>query len=304
MIIGKIQQIWRYPVKSMSGHTLENIDVGVLGLPGDRGWALRDEKMKEVTNGKRIPILMRCAARYREEPEIGTVPHVDITCQDGATIGSDQVDVNERLSKALGKAVSLWPLQPVSNKAHYRRASFVSRLSRFKVVRDQLPRLLRLRRVDAQLRETFSREPHEPLPDLSQLPSEILEFTSPLGTYFDAFPIHVLTTASLQAMASFNATAAWDVRRFRPNFLIETANGVEGLIEAGWGGRHLRIGTLELKCEIPTVRCGMTTHAQDGLPKDPSVLRSIVKDAEQNLGIYASVVSGGRVAVNDSVELF
>ena len=287
MIIGKIQQIWRYPVKSMRGHTLDDCDVGILGLPGDRGWALRDEKTKEVTNGKRIPLLMQCAARYREEPEKGTIPHVDITCHDGATIRSDEADVNERLSKALGKAVSLWPLQPVSNKAHYRRASVVSRLSRFKVVRDQLPRLLRLPGVDARLRETFSREPHEALPDLSQLPPEILEFTSPLGTYFDAFPIHVLTTASLQAMARFNATVAWDVRRFRPNFLIASADGLEGLIEAGWGGRHLRIGTLELKCEIPTVRCGMTTHAQDGLPKDPSVLRSIVKDADQNLGIYA-----------------
>jgi uncharacterized protein YcbX len=130
-----------------------------------------------------------------------------------------------------------------------------------------------------------------------------LEFTSPLGTYFDAYPIHVLTTSSLRAMESFNATAVWDVRRFRPNFLIETADGIEGLVETRWRGQHLRLGELVLKCEMPTVRCGMTTHAQANLPKDPSVLRSIVKDAEQNLGIYASVVSAGRVAVNNTVEL-
>ena len=303
LIIGKIQQIWRYPVKSMSGQALDDCAVGILGLPGDRGWALRDEKTKEITNGKRIPQLMQCAARYREEPHNGTIPHVDITCQDDTPIGSDETDVNEKLSKVLGKTVSLWPLQAPTNKAHYRRASVVSRLSHFKVVRSQLPRLLRLRNVDAQLRETFSREPGEPLPDLTQLPAEVLEFTSPLGTYFDAYPIHLLTTASLEAMAGFNSAAVWNVRRFRPNFLIETDEGIEGLIEAGWGGRHLRIGPLELKCEIPTVRCGMTTHAQAGLPKDPSVLRSIVKDADQNLGIYASVVSAGRVAVNDSVAL-
>jgi uncharacterized protein YcbX len=303
MIIGRVQQIWRYPVKSMSGQQLDGCSVGLLGLPGDRGWALRDEKTKEVTNGKRIPRLMQCAARYREEPDNGTIPHVDITCHDGTTIGSDEADVDERLSKALGKTVSLWPLQPSSNTAHYRRASIVSRLSHFKVVRDQLPWLLRLPGVDAHLRETFSRNPDEPIPDLSQLPPEILEFTSPLGTYFDAFPIHVLTTASLKAMSTFNGTAAWDVRRFRPNFLIETADGVEGLVEAGWGGRHLRIGELEIQCEIPTVRCGMTTHAQAGLPKDPSVLRSIVKDADQNLGVYASVITPGHVAVNDTVEL-
>ena len=303
MIIGKIQQIWRYPVKSMSGQTLDECFVGSLGLPGDRGWALRDEKTKEITNGKRIPLLMQCAARYRSEPENGTIPHVDIICHDGATVGSDDAEVNQRLSQVFGKSVSLWPLQPAINKTHYRRASVVSRLSRFKIVRDQLPLVLRLPGVDTQLRETFSRNPAEPLPNLSQLPPEILEFTSPLGTYFDAFPIHLLTNLSLRVMASFNGTATWDVRRFRPNFLIETAAGLEGLIEAGWGGRYLSIGELELKCEIPTVRCGMTTHAQAGLPKDPSVLRSIVKDADQNLGIYASVVTAGRVAVNDTVEL-
>jgi uncharacterized protein YcbX len=303
LIVGTIQQIWRYPVKSMSGERLDDCPVGSLGIPGDRGWALRDEKTGEITNGKRIPLLMQCAARYREEPFDGKIPQVDITCHDGALVRSDNEDVNERLSAALGKTVSLWPLQPASNKAHYRRASMMSRLSRFKLVRDQLPRMMRLPKMDTQVREMFSREPTEPLPDLLQLPPEVLEFTSPLGTYFDAFPIHVLTTSSLKAMQSFNPTAAWDVRRFRPNFLIETGAGIEGLLEACWSGRRLRIGSVELKCEIPTVRCGMTTHAQDDLPKDPSVLRSIVKDAEQNLGVYASVSKSGRVAVGDVVEL-
>jgi uncharacterized protein YcbX len=303
MLIGKIQQIWRYPLKSMNGERLNDCVAGSLGLPGDRGWALRDEKTREITNGKNIPLLMQCAARYRDEPANGSIPHVDITLPDGSTLSSDDENVHERLSTVLGKSVTLWPLQDRSNKTHYRRSAVAARLTRFKLVRDQLPLLLRMPGVDASLRETFSRNADEPLPDLSQLPPEILEFTSPLGTYFDAFPIHLLTTASLAAMKQINPAAIWDVRRFRPNFLIETAEGIEGLIEAGWSARHLRIGELELRCEIPTVRCGMTTHAQRDLPKDPSVLRSIVKDAEQNLGVYANVVSGGRVALNDQVEL-
>ena len=303
MIIGRVKQIWRYPVKSMSGEMLNDCSVGGNGLPGDRGWALRDEKTREVTNGKHIPLLMQCAARFREEPLNGTIPEVDIIGHDGAVIGSDEADVDKRLSKLLGKTVSLWSLQPASNKAHYRRASVLSRLSRFKVVRDQLPRMMKLPSVNAQVREMFSREPDEPLPDLLQLPPEVLEFTSPLGTHFDAFPIHLLTTASLAAMARVNPAAAWDVRRFRPNFLIEMADGIEGLIEAGWAGRTVRVGNAEFKCEIPTVRCGMTTHAQEGLAKDPSVLRSIVKDADQNLGVYASVSKAGRVAQGDVVEL-
>jgi hypothetical protein len=47
----------------------------------------------------------------------------------------------------------------------------------------------------------------------------------------------------------------------------------------------------------------MTTHAQADLPKDPSVLRTIVKDADQNLGVYASAIISGQVSEGDRVEL-
>ena len=303
MIIGTLKQIWRYPVKSMAGETLNECAVGALGISGDRGWAFRDETTREITNGKHIPLLMQSSARYREEPVNGNIPQVDMTFGDGSTIGSDAPNVNDQISRILGKTVSLWPLQPPTNKAHYRRASLISRLVGFKVIRNQLPRLLRMKAVEAQVREAFSREPGEPLPDLTQVPPEILEFTSPLGTYFDAFPIHVLTTSSLAAMAKFNPNATWDVRRFRPNFLIDTDPELDGLLEAGWAGRGLRIGSVELKCEIPTVRCGMTIQAQKDFPKDPTVLRSIVKDADQTLGIYANVSKPGDAKLGDIVEL-
>jgi len=303
MLVGTVKQIWRYPVKSMAGETLPQCTVGTMGIPGDRGWACKDEKTREITNGKNIPMLMQGSARYREEPVKGTVPHVEMTFSDGSIVSSDEPNVNAQLSKILGRSVSLWPLQPASNKAHYRRSSLLSRLIGFKLVRTQLPRLLRMKNVEAQLREAFSREPGEPVPDLTTVPVEILEFTSPLGTYFDAFPIHVLTTASLAAMSKFNPDAAWDVRRFRPNFLVETEAGIDGLPEAGWGGRALRVGSMELKCEIPTVRCGMTIQAQKEFPKDPTILRSIVKDADQNLGIYANVSQAGQVKLGDNVEL-
>ena len=47
----------------------------------------------------------------------------------------------------------------------------------------------------------------------------------------------------------------------------------------------------------------MTMQAQRNLPKDASILRSIVKDADQNLGVYASVVTAGEVCVGDIVEV-
>jgi uncharacterized protein YcbX len=307
MFIGTVQQIWRHPVKSMAGERLGHCTVGPLGIPGDRGWAVRDEKSGEITNGKRTPMLMECAASYVEPPTEGNSTQVEISFPDGTQIDSGNPGINSRLSQVLGKEVTLWPLQPASHKAHYRRKSAAARalgrLSRFKAFRAALPSIISLTNQEAGVREYFSREAGEPIPNMAMLPPEVLEFTSPPGTYFDAFPINVLTTASLEAMSRFNPNAVWDVRRFRPNFLIETDKAFEGLVEAGWSGRILRVGSVELKCEIPCARCGMTSHGHSGLPKDPSVLRSIVKDANQNLGVYASVVQSGGVSIGDPVEL-
>jgi uncharacterized protein YcbX len=307
MRIGTIKQIWRYAVKSMTGEQLDACTVGLNGIPGDRGWALRDETTGEITNGKHLPLLMQCAARYREAPANAFIPHVDMRFPDGLTIGSDAADVNAQLTKLLGKPVSLWPLQPASNAEHYRRASktarVLGRLARYRVFRAALPALTSFGQANVELREAFSREPDEPVPDLSMLPPELLEFTSPRGTYFDAFPIHLLTTASLEMMKRLNADATWDVRRFRPNFLIETEAGIKGLIESEWAGPKVRVGNVELRCEIPTVRCGMTIQAQAELPKDASILRTIVRDADQNLGVYASVIAAGEVRLGDAVEI-
>jgi uncharacterized protein YcbX len=179
----------------------------------------------------------------------------------------------------------------------------MGQISRSSVLRRYIHSFIRYAGLDATARQLLSREPDEPLPDFSIFPSQLFEFTSPPGTYFDAFPIHLLTTASLKEMERLNPAATWDVRRFRPNFLIETQGDAQGLIEANWSSRSLRLGQVGLKCSIPTVRCGMTTHAQASLPQDSTVLRTIVREAGQNLGIYASVIHAGQVVVGDEVEL-
>jgi uncharacterized protein YcbX len=307
MQIGVVKQISRYAVKSMAGEQLAECSVGALGIPGDRGWAIRDETTGETTNGKHFPLLMQCAASYREPPTPDFIPHVDMIFPDGVTLASDLSDINERLSERLGKPVSLWSRRPAEDTEFYRRKSktarIVGRLARFRAFRAALPALTSFGPAHHDLQKAFSREPGEPVPDLSILPPEILQFTSPRGTFFDAFPIHLLTTASLELMTRLNPAATWDMRRFRPNFLIETRADIKGLVEAEWNGRKLRVGGVELQCEIPTPRCGMTIQAQAGLEKDPSVLRTIVKDADQNLGIYASVTTTGEIRVGDLVEL-
>jgi MOSC domain-containing protein len=307
MKIGTVRQIWRYPVKSMAGQQLDLCQVGTLGIPGDRGWAIRDEAIGEIINAKRFPILLTGSAEYVEPPTTDLIPGVVMRFPDGSVVKSDEENVNQTLSTLVGLEVTLWRIQPATDTEHYRRRSqsarMIGRLAKYRLARAALPTLTRFGPANAELREAFSREPDEPVPDISKLPPEILEFTSPPGTYFDAFPIHLITTASLGVMSRLNSRANWDVRRFRPNFFIETDPKIKTLIEAEWEGQKIRLGEVELECTISTMRCGMTLMAQDGLEKDPSILRSIVKDADQNLGIYAKVSIGGEVKVGNSVEL-
>lgn len=299
--------MWRYPVKSMAGHRLDRCVVNAMGIPGDRGWALRDEATKEIRGAKRWPILMQCAAEYCEEPAPGTTANAVMRLPDGSFVRTDAPDAAERLSALLGEKVTLWPLQPAENKAHYRRAvagaAVIGFLCRSRLCRRVLQRIMPYTSMDADFREMLSREPGEPLPDLADYPAEMLEFASPPGTYFDAFPIHLLTSASLRRMAEMHPVGQWDVRRFRPNFFIETVADIKGFAERGWQGRRMRIGGVELQCVMPTARCGMTMHAQNGLPKDPLILRTIVREADQHLGVYATFISAGEVREGDAVEL-
>lgn len=284
-MIGRVTEIWRYPVKSMGGERLERCTLGPLGLTGDRGWALRDEAVGEIRGAKKLPGLMMCAARYLDEPTDEGIPGVAMTLPDGSRITSDDPEASARLSELLGKPVTLWSRRPPSDREHYRRRP------------PDDPDF------EKELRSVFGRTPDEPLPDLSVFPPEIFEFVSPLGTYFDAMPLHLLTSASLAALAERNQGASFDRRRFRPNFLIEPANGAEGFVERDWCGSTLRIGAALVRVEMPTARCVMTTLPQPELPKDASVLRTVVRDGGQNLGVYASVVAAGEVKTGDAVSL-
>jgi uncharacterized protein len=284
-VIGTVKEIWRYPVKSMAGERMKRANVSARGIYGDRGWAIRDEKAGEIRNARKLPALLHCTAVYLHEPNADDAPPAQITLPDGTTFRSDSAEAGARLSQLLGRSVSIWPIQPPTERDLLRRAA------------PDNPDM------KAEMREVFGRLESEPLPDFSTLPSQILEFTSPFGTFFDAFPFNVLTTASLSTLSRCNPSADFDSRRFRPNILIETDRGIEGLAEAEWSGRTLRIGATRIKVEMPAVRCVIPTLDQPGVKKDPSVLRTIVRDAAQNVGAYATIAAGGTIALGDQVAL-
>ncbi len=266
-----LDEIWRYPVKSMIGERLETVALTELGVLGDRGWAPRDEVRGGIRGAKKISGLMRLAARYVEAPTIDRpVPHAEIALGDGATVRTDDADVHERVSAALDHRVTLFPVRPPDDLDHYRRGGPDT---------DD---------VLEELRTIFGREGDEPLPDLSKMPPVIFEYESPPGTYFDAFPILVVTR---QSLASIGA----DVRRFRPNLVVDVPADDAPFPEFGWMGRTIRIGDVELVVETECPRCVMVTRAFADLDEDRSVLRRVIRDANQNLGVYASVKTPGEV---------
>jgi uncharacterized protein YcbX len=308
MLVGQIRSIHRFPVKSMVGESLPSAEVGREGLLGDRAFALRDEQAGEIRGGKKLPRLMLCSARYLSEPTPSHVPQALITLPDGSETSTDDPAAARHLSALLGRAVRVCPLEPATNKEHYRRvlpgAGLAGVLSQFKPLHKLVMRAATLAGPSASdLRRDFGREQGEPLPDLSVFPLDTISYVAPLGTYFDAFPIHLVTTGSLAALRARQPASDWDPRRFRANFLIETpADRIEP-VEAGWAGKILRCGEVELECTVPTPRCSMVTQAQPGLSKDTNLLRTIVREAQQNVGIYARVRKPGRVAAGAAVEL-
>lgn len=117
--------------------------------------------------------------------------------------------------------------------------------------------------------------------------------------HFDAQPLHVLTTASLKTMADA-AGGDFDVRRFRPNILIEL--DAPGRPEDAWPGRELRVGAARLLTLKPVARCVMTTLPQPGLAEDKNILRTVFERGGA-LGVYARALAPAVCAEGDPVEL-
>lgn len=124
--------------------------------------------------------------------------------------------------------------------------------------------------------------------------------------HHDDAPVHVLTSASVRALAE-RVGAPLDVRRFRANLLVDTdvddgaATGTAGTWpEDGWIGRRLLVGEVVLRVTAPMPRCVMVNAAQPGLSHDARVLRAL-GDRAAHLGVMAEVVHPGVVRRGDPI---
>ena len=110
---------------------------------------------------------------------------------------------------------------------------------------------------------------------------------------FDVLPLLVTTDGVFAAVG-------YDRRRFRPNLVI---GGVDGLSERQWEGAQLQIGEVVIGMDDLRSRCIMTTFDPDTGKQDLSVLRRVQKEFDGVLGLNSYVVTPGRIAVGDPVEV-
>ncbi|CAB5004674.1 MAG: MOSC domain-containing protein [Actinobacteria bacterium] len=272
----QISQLWTYPVKSMVGVSVESVELSSLGIVGDRHWAIRDLERGGIRGAKKIGELMQFTAHRKDNDVIITFPG-------GTQVSSADEDVNVMLSGVLGRNVLLESLPADNNLEHFRRGPSDSD--------DPL----------TELRGIFGREAEEPLPDFTAFPPEVAEFESPPGTHHDCWPLMVMTTSALQAMQEALPDSNVDIKRFRPSIVVETNSG-EGHVEFSWKGKTASLGTAVIEFLDPCPRCIMITRkVNDELPEDRAILRHVVRDLNQAVGVYARILTPGRVALGDAL---
>ena len=266
--LSSVVALWRYPVKSMMGEELNAADLTQRGLLGDRAYALVDRstgKVVSAKNPRKWSKLFDFRAAFIEAPRSGQkIPPVRITLPNGTIATTEQGDLDQALSNVLGREVTLATTAP----------------------------------------ETPSLE--EYWPDLDGLAHRetVTDESMPAGTFFDLAVVHVLTTASIDRLRECYPQGRFEVRRFRPNIVVEPDSGAKGFVENDWIGRTLALGDeVRLSITGPCPRCVMTTLPQGDLPRDSGILRTAAQHNQVNVGVYAHVVRGGTIRRGDPVRL-
>ena len=189
----------------MLGEELNASNVTERDLAGDRGYALVDSadgKIASAKNPRKWPRMFQFRAALAATADLGdSLPAVRITLRTGDQVSSEQADHDERLSEVLDRAVTRQAAgrgdrQPAVAYHHARWAAPRRSTGRTWTALDD--------------RDT------------------VIDFELPQDTFFDCAAIHVLTTATLDRLREFYPQGPFEVRRFRPNIVVETSEGGSG----------------------------------------------------------------------------
>jgi uncharacterized protein YcbX len=289
--VGTVRGVWRFPVKSMLGEQVEAADLSEAGILGDRAFAIRDKATGKVASAKHPkvwPNLFACRAAFVEPPRPdGELPPARIDLPDGSSVLSDAADVDAVLSRFFGRDVELARAAQngyTIDQYHPDEENYDPGGHRDEVVEEQLGAAFFNQRG---------------------LPSAV-----PESSFFDLFPLSVLTTSTLDRLGELEPQSRFDARRFRMNVIVDTP--APGFVENEWPGRTLAIGDdVRLGVGIPDPRCVMPSLAQEDLPRDPGILKALARhnrlDVAGSLypcaGVYAVAQAPGTIRQEDRVTL-
>src|SRR5258708_22719749 len=219
--VGSVATLWRFPVKSMGGEQLKDVEVMERGVLGDRAYALIDKDRGKVVRAKSVrlfPNLLDCKAAFVEPPRRGgDLPPVQILFPDSTIVRSDSDEADRVLSAYFKRNVTLGRAAPddfTIDQYHPDVEGADPGGNRDTVVAQKLGAAL-----------------------FAELGME-----SPLavGSFLDVFPLSVLTTSTLAQLDGVRPQSRFDQRRFRMNVIVKTER--PGFVENGLGGHEVRLG--------------------------------------------------------------
>ena len=272
----KVEELWRFPVKSMGGERLDHLEFDADGVVGDRRFAVRDSETGMIASAKRPGrwgVLLSCRATTDADG------NVSVALPDGSTFRAGDAELDDALSELTGRRVTL---------EHVAAVGADTSLD-FEV---EYPELEHVR-----LRGRFS------FPAAS--------FTD-ARSYVDGAAVHLITTSTMAAIASASGAVDVTAVRFRPNVVIDVGPTI-GYLEDDWAGSTVRLGSeVALFRVARTARCIMTSLEQPGIPRDNKILQAIARENRMSTetmgqlpcaGLFGEVESPGIVAEGDVLTI-
>ncbi|MEM1358940.1 MAG: MOSC domain-containing protein [Bacteroidota bacterium] len=265
----QVTALYRYPVKSLGGQSVDALPPEGRGFRDDRRWMFVEPDGMFISC-RAVPSLLRFSAEVHGD-ELRF-----IRIADGEVVG------------AVAGARSGEGRIPVSVWGTHFEATLID-----------VPNLAQLTETlglpDARL-VYMAPEDVRPVDPRYAKKGEQVSFA-------DGYPYLITNTTSLQDLAARMGETSLDMRRFRPNIVL---SGASAWSEDDW--QQLQIGTHQFRLPKPCARCIMVTHAPDTGERDLRVLAELNTFRKVGnkvlFGMNACWEGGeGEIAVGDKASL-
>lgn len=242
MELGRISAIFRYPVKSMAGESLDVARLGWHGIEGDRRLAVRrlnDKTEFPWLTASKLPQLLLYEPFGLDSKTPELLP-THVRTPDGKVFEIQSDELRQEISSRYGSDVELMNLK---------------------------------------------------------------------HGIFDEACISVISLGTVHGVERESGREV-DLRRFRPNVVIETHN-VEPFAENEWVGRTLMFAEgnrgadamAAIGVTMKDERCVMVNLDPDTAQKDSEVMKTVVRMNNNYAGVYGTVVRAGELRVGQAVTL-